>query len=134
MKIASAFAAAGLAAALSGCAQSPESVQPAYVSDVTYQDWTCPQLGQESANLQTALAQASKQQEDARTNDTVGVIFLGLPVSSMSGGNVAPEIARLKGSINAVHTAAIKKNCETIPAAVPTPPPETPKKPAQTTS
>jgi hypothetical protein len=97
----------------SGCAQSPESVQPAYASEVPYMSWTCDQLGQEGMNLSTALAQASKQQEDARTGDTVGVIFLGLPVSSTSGSNVAPEIARLQGEINAVRHVGIKKNCAT---------------------
>lgn len=105
------------AVALSGCAQSPESVQPAYASEVPYMTWTCDQLGQEDANLSAALSQASKQQEDARTGDTVGVIFLGLPVSSMSGSNVAPEIARLKGQINAVRTVGIKKNCANLPPA-----------------
>src|SRR5882724_1225704 len=97
-----AIIAAATAIMLTGCAQSRESVQPAYASEVPYESWTCDQLGQEGANLSAALSQASKQQEDARTGDTVGVILLGLPVSSMSGSNVAPEIARLKGQINAV--------------------------------
>jgi len=96
---------------LAGCAQSPESIQPAYVSAATYSEWSCPQLAEESGHLQTALSQASQQQDDTRTGDTLGVLFLGLPVSSMSGSNVAPEVARLKGTINAVHEAQIKHNC-----------------------
>lgn len=111
--------------ALAACAQSPESIQPAYSSEVPYMGWTCDQLGQESTNLSQALVQASRQQEDARTGDTVGVIFLGLPVSSMSGSNVAPEIARLKGEINAVRRVGIKKNCANLPAQ-PVIAPETP--------
>jgi len=107
-----------LALFLSGCAQSPESIQPAYVSTATYANWTCPQLAEESGHLQAALSQASQQQDDARTGDTLGVLFLGLPVSSMSGSNVAPEVARLKGTINAVHEAQTRNNC----AAAPTPP------------
>lgn len=109
--------AAAATAALAGCAKSPDSIAPAYVSDVPYLTWSCDQLGQESARISSALATASKQQEDARTNDTVGVIFLGLPVSTLSGDNVAPEIARLKGEQNAVRQASIKKNCGTAPAA-----------------
>ena len=62
-------------------------------------------------HLSTALAQASTQQEQARTNDTVGVILLGLPVSSMSGDNIAPEVARLKGETEAVRKAMITKGC-----------------------
>jgi hypothetical protein len=96
---------------LGACAQSPGSIQPAYVSSTSYQDWTCPQLAEETGKLQAALSQASQQQESARTGDTLGVIFLGLPVSSMSGSNVAPEVARLKGTVNAVSEAQTRKNC-----------------------
>jgi hypothetical protein len=96
---------------LGACASAPEDIPPAYVSDATYAGWTCEQLAKESAQLSSALATASKQQEDARTGDTVGVIFLGLPVSSMTGGNVAPEVARLKGHTNAVRQAMIRQNC-----------------------
>jgi hypothetical protein len=106
----SAFAGA-VALALSACAASPEDIPPAYVSDATYADWTCEQLAKENMQLSAALANASQQQEDARTNDTVGVIFLGLPIGSMTGDNVAPEVARLKGHTNAVQQAMIRKDC-----------------------
>jgi len=41
----------------------------------------------------------------------VGIIFLGLPVSSMSGGNIAPQIAHLKGEMDAVRKASTLNNC-----------------------
>lgn len=104
-----------IAALLGACAQSPESIQPSYVSTANYADWTCPQLAEEGNHLQVALSQASQQQDDARTGDTLGVLFLGLPVSSMSGSNVAPEVARLKGTINAVHEAQTRHNCNAAP-------------------
>jgi hypothetical protein len=97
-----------------GCAKRPESIAPAYVSHVSYQSWTCHQLGEESARISDALAVASEQQLNARTNDTVGVIFLGLPVSSLSGDNIAPQIARLKGEQEAVRKASNLKGCEQI--------------------
>jgi hypothetical protein len=96
---------------LSACAKSPDSIAPAYVSEVGYQNWSCAQLAEESARLSTALASASVQQENARTNDTVGVILIGLPVSSLSGDNIAPEIARLKGETEAVRKASMSKSC-----------------------
>jgi hypothetical protein len=43
------------------------------------------------------------------------VIFLGLPISSMTGGNVASEVARLKGHTNAVRQAMIKQSCAAAP-------------------
>ncbi|WP_439541113.1 hypothetical protein [Hyphomicrobium sp.] len=102
---------AGTALLASACAKSPESIAPAYVSEVNYQHWSCGQLGEESGRLSQALAQASTQQENARTNDTVGIILIGLPVSSLSGDNIAPEIARLKGETEAVRKVSIGKGC-----------------------
>jgi hypothetical protein len=94
-----------------GCAKNPESIGPSYVSHVPYQSWNCQQLGEESARIGNALAVASEQQSNARSNDTVGVIFLGLPVSTLSGGNIAPQIARLKGEMGAVRKAVTLKGC-----------------------
>lgn len=98
---------------LIACAKSPESIAPAYISEVQYQYWSCDQLAAEQQRLSNALSQASLQQENARTNDTVGVILIGLPVSSLSGDNIAPEIARLKGETEATRKASINKGCET---------------------
>src|SRR5438445_763761 len=96
---------------VSGCAVAPEDVQPAYVSYVPYQSWSCQQLGEEQARLGSALAAASTQQNKTRSNDTAGVILLGLPVSSMSGGDIAPEIARYKGETEAVQKAMVLNSC-----------------------
>lgn len=108
-----------VAAALGACAKSPESISPSYVSEVGYQAWSCQQLSEETLRLSSAYASAAQQQEKARTNDVVGVILIGLPVSSLSGDNIAPEIARLKGEQEAVHKAMVLKNC--APTAVPPP-------------
>lgn len=107
--------------ALVACAKSLESISPSYVSDVGYSSWTCEQLGGESLRLHQALAQASTQQQGARRNDIVGVVLIGLPVSSLSGDNIAPEIGRLKGETEAVNRAQRGKNC-----MIPTPPADVP--------
>lgn len=96
---------------LGGCAKRPESISASYVSENAYQHYTCAQLSEEGRRLDSAYLLAAKQQENARTNDTVGVILLGLPVSSLSGDNIAPEIARLKGERQAVHGASNTKGC-----------------------
>jgi len=96
---------------LAGCAKSPESIAPSYVSDLNYQSLECKQLAQEDARLTQALATASTQQKNARTNDMVGIALIGLPVSSMSGDNIAPEIARLKGEKEAIHRTMLAKRC-----------------------
>jgi len=96
---------------LSACAKSPGSIQAAYVSEIGYHGWSCRQLSGEAGRLRTALATASTQQENARTNDTIGVILIGVPVSSLSGDNIAPQIARLKGEQEAIRKARITKRC-----------------------
>jgi hypothetical protein len=99
---------------VSGCAQNPESIAPAYVSATPYMSWSCQQLSEEAMRLNSAYSSASQQQKNARTNDTIGVIFLGLPVSSLSGSNIAPQIADLKGNTRAVQQAMTQKNCSRV--------------------
>lgn len=96
---------------LSGCATKPQNIAPMYVSEMGYMNYTCEQMALEQARLSLALASESHAQLQARSNDTVGVIFLGLPVSSLAGSNRAAQIARLKGELEALQKAAIAKNC-----------------------
>ena len=93
--------------AAAACAPTPESIQPSYVSEVPYQSWTCQQLGEELIRLSAALATASVQQSSARSNDVAGVLLLGLPMGSMSGQSIAPQIARYKGEQEAVNRASM---------------------------
>ena len=111
MKALVAFLLVVTASTLASCAKSPQSIQAAYVSEVGFQRWTCRQLAEETGRLSTALATASVQQENARTNDTIGVILIGIPVSSLSGDNIAPQIARLKGEQEAIRKARMSKRC-----------------------
>jgi hypothetical protein len=101
-----------LAALIGACATSPENIQPLYVSDMAYQNLDCNQLGQEQARLVSALSAAEDRQRECRSNDTVGVILLGLPVSSLSGSNMASEVGRLKGELQAVQKQATIKECQ----------------------
>jgi hypothetical protein len=104
-----AFISAALAVA--ACAKSPDSISAAYISDVTYRSLTCQDLAVESARVNQALSRASTQQENARSNDTVGVLLIGIPVSSLSGDNIAPEIARYKGELEAINRVQAQKRC-----------------------
>lgn len=99
------------------CATLPENIPPSYVSHIGYMRYDCEQLAEEQDRLVVALSAACDAQRTARSNDTAGVILLGLPVSSLSGSNQASNIARLKGELEAVHKAIIEKKCgaEIIP-------------------
>lgn len=96
---------------VTACAQSPDSIAPAYVSNLQYANLSCEQIAQELDRTHAALSQASQQQLHARSADTWGVVLLGLPTASLSGENVAPQIATYKGQENAMHEAMVKKNC-----------------------
>lgn len=114
-------------AVVAGCAARPEDIQPAYVSEMAYHHWDCQQLATEQQNVATALMNASAQQNQARSNDVAGVILIGLPVSSLSGSNVAPQVANLKGQQEAIRKAMITKKCG--PLATPGSVPAAPAKP-----
>ena len=107
---------------LSGCAQNPKDIAPAYASTVPYETWTCEQLAQETVRIDQALVTASATQTQTRSGDTIAVILIGLPLSSMSGANVAPQIAYLKGQSDAIRQVMIRKNCSTLLAHIPAPP------------
>ncbi|WP_421983148.1 hypothetical protein [Roseibium sp.] len=96
---------------LAACAQSPESIQPSYVSPSEYSGWSCSAMRAEAGRVNDALAVASKQQSNARSGDVAGVILLGLPVSSLSGANVAPEVARLKGHKEVIERTMNQQSC-----------------------
>ena len=100
-----------IAVILTGCATKPENIPPSYISHVSYMNWECSQLVEEQNRLVSALSSASDAQRQARSNDTAGVILLGLPVSSLSGANQASNIGRLKGELEALQKAMILKNC-----------------------
>ena len=108
-----------LATIIAGCATAPENIAPAYVSHMAYMQFTLEQLGQEETRLQAAVSTSSDAQRKARSNDTMGVIFLGLPVSSLSGSNQASNLARLIGELEAVQKAIILKGGQTVTPLVP---------------
>ena len=99
---------------IAGCAAKPEDIAASYTSPTTYSGWSCKQLQNEAIRVDNALNKASAAQNKARSNDTVGVIFLGLPVSSLSGGNVADQIASLKGQKETIEQTANLKNCSRV--------------------
>ena len=101
----------GAAIGLCGCAASPESIAPSYVSPISYNNFSCGDLSGESARVDAALVQASSQQEQAHGSDVVGVLLIGVPVSTLSGTNIAPQVASLKGQQEAIRLSMIQKHC-----------------------
>lgn len=103
---------------VAGCAADPRDIAPAYASPIAYQSLTCEQLTAEAYRLVAAEADASAKQSQVRTEDGVGLVLIGLPISSMTGNGVESEISRLKGEHQVLYNVAVEKGCPVQPTAV----------------
>jgi hypothetical protein len=121
------------AMALACCAKDANQVGATYVSPITYQSYTCPQLAEEAQRVSARAAEASGVQDQKATNDKVAmgvglVIFWPALLFTKGNDENTAELARLKGSMDAIEQASIQKHCGlTFQHA---PPPPTPASPA----
>jgi hypothetical protein len=99
-----------LALVVSACAQSPSAIPPVSMAGA-YDDISCDRARQMLAAERTTLASLSAAQQGAVTGDAVGVLLIGVPMSSLSGGDKAGEIGLSKGKI-----AAFEAKLSTCPA------------------
>ena len=100
---------------IGACAKDPGSIAPVSMAGA-YDDVSCSRAAQlyrqETAKIPTLYA----TQNNAKAGDAVGVFLIGVPVSSLSGGDVEGEIAATKGKILAL--GAKLEACGTPPAQV----------------
>lgn len=111
-----AASAAVAAILLAGCASRSENITAAYVSPLTYDSYSCRQLGEEATRVSGRAAQAMGAQDSKATGDAVatgvGLILFWPAVFFIKGdGASAAEVARLKGEMEAIEQASIRKNC-----------------------
>jgi hypothetical protein len=99
----------GAALLLAACAQAPETVAPAPVSEAQYYGRTCPELRAELGRLDYALAGFYAEQRQSRNDDTLGYIFALAPLASMSRGDLSHQIALLKGEHAAVRQIVARR-------------------------
>lgn len=114
MRVAIAFCLIG--AALAGCATSPENISAAYVSPLQYESYSCPQLREEATRVSMRATQAIGEQDSKATRDavvtTVGAVVFWPALFFIKGdGATGAEVARLKGEMQAVEQASIRRNC-----------------------
>jgi hypothetical protein len=110
------FVAAGCAVVLAGCASKSEDVTPTYVSPLTYQSFTCPQIGEEAQRVSAQAAQVAGVQDSNHTKDivatTVGVLIVWPALFLNHGDNqTTAQLALLKGQMDALQQESIRKNC-----------------------
>ena len=101
----------GSAAALllGACAQPPETVVAAPVSQAQYYGWGCPELHRELGRLDRTLADLYAEQRQSRNDDALGYIFALAPLATMSGGDLAHQIALRKGEHAAVRQVVARR-------------------------
>lgn len=83
---------------LAACAQSPSSIQPVSYGNA-FAAVSCNQARADLTTERQTLAALESKQKGAVAGDAIGVFLLGIPVSSLTGGDVAGHIAASKGKV-----------------------------------
>ena len=100
-----------------GCTKKAENITATYVSPITYDNFTCSQLAEEMQRVSQRASSAAGLQNSQASKDallmTAGIVIFLPALLFLSGGDGAnaAELARLKGSIEALEQTGIRKNC-----------------------
>jgi len=108
--------AAVLSLTAAGCASRSEDVSAAWVSSAAYASYSCRELGIEAQRVSSAAAAAAGAQDSQRTKDvvaTTAALVVFWPAAFFVGGDNAKtaELANLKGQMQAIEQASIRKKC-----------------------
>jgi hypothetical protein len=101
---------------LAGCASKASDVAPNYVSPMQYDAYNCSQLAEEAQRVSARASAAAGAQDSQATKDavatTVGVIVFW-PALFFIGGDKqnAAELGRLRGEMEAIEQASIRRKC-----------------------
>lgn len=101
---------------LSGCANDPKNISASYVSPIQYEGYTCPQIREEAARLSSKAAEITGVQQSKANGDAVamgvGLVLFWPSLFFIKGdGSTATEVAHLKGQMDALEQASIKRKC-----------------------
>ena len=83
--------------ALAACAQSPDAIATVAMPGGMYDHLSCAAARSERTALGTRLAALESQPRGAVAGDAIGVFLIGLPTSSLTGGDKAGLLATEKG-------------------------------------
>jgi hypothetical protein len=107
MKLRTATAAVSAAAMLTGCATSASRVVAVDVPASRYAALDCAAARAQLADRRAAESVLARRQDTAAQRDTAGVALIGLPVGSIFRGNVADELAQVKGEVRALEARVV---------------------------
>lgn len=89
-------------ATLAACAPRPDAIAPAAMPGEMYARHSCAAARTEHHNITQRLTALEAQQNSAATGDAIGVFLIGVPTSSLTGGDKTGQIAVEKGKKLAV--------------------------------
>jgi hypothetical protein len=102
----------GISAGLSACAAPPESIAQSVVSPISYNSLSCFDLADELEQVSAAVTQASQQQEQAQGSDAPSTVSeVGVPKSTLSSADVAPQLGSPEEQEQAIERAMAQKRC-----------------------
>ncbi|MDT8855055.1 hypothetical protein RNZ50_08500 [Paracoccaceae bacterium Fryx2] len=84
-----------------GCSPRADAVSAVSMTGA-YDHLTCSQARNDLASQRVNLASLEKKQNGAATGDAIGVFLVLIPVSKLTGGDVAGELAASKGKVIAL--------------------------------
>lgn len=96
---------------LAACAKGADRVLPAPVPVEEFASSSCPQLAAARIHNLETLTALSMAQDRASNNDTLGVLFVGLPLASMTGADKEAELAVAKGRDLSLQSLMAAKTC-----------------------
>lgn len=96
---------------ISACAKQPDQIAAVDIGAESYSRYSCSQLVSERTKISQELENLSARQKSAASGDAWGVFLLGLPLSSMSGGDQEALIAVAKGKVQAIDQKIVAKRC-----------------------
>jgi hypothetical protein len=97
---------------LAACAKRPDAIVPTDIPMAAYSSETCPELGRDLISEQGKLTTLSKQQNNAANGDAFGVFMIGVPMSSLTGGDKEGIISVQKGKVISLQNTMKSKGCK----------------------
>lgn len=98
LRLSTALVASVLLAGLSACAPSPDAIAPVSMGNA-FAAMSCEQAAVDLAAAQQNVETLSAAQRGAVAGDAIGVFLIGVPMSSLTGGNKAGQLGAEKGKV-----------------------------------
>lgn len=109
MKFTSFFAAGAILTLSMACTPRPDSIAPVSMTGA-FDNLSCAQAQTQLSSERAKLTALEQKQNSAATADAIGVFFVLIPVSKLTGGDVAGDVGTSKGAVLALEQRLARCN------------------------